>query len=340
MFSFFKKHRIVLSSFLVATFLFACLGACARSNIEKPGGQQSKDGDKRGHDTKLAKANLGCENLTVSELSEFRPGRAKDDILKAVQWRGNLYMAAEHKGQAVCAIVYELLPDDSKIKAGVWIWAIFVDGKFSRFVKQPPTLPSDSEVVGHSKSGVPISRFKRLEVGDCRYLMRGVDGKAVSVADLKKEAKSLKPMPPRKIDLGLTAAYLLMRVTSMMPAPDAPASKKDRLKNTALRNQFNAARLNIGMTPSEVNAVFKAKPLESGKVKAGSYEINGSNESFNIPSWDHFQNVLIVFRKGKAITISSIPAGNDWRRKLGEVTVDLPTPARAEGGSWTGGITD
>jgi hypothetical protein len=120
-----------------------------------------------------------------------------------------------------------------------------------------------------------------------------------------------------------------MRVLGIMPGPGAPPSEKDYLRNAELRDQFNAARLNIGMTESEVQAALKAKPLESGKVEAGDYRIYGSNESVGDISsisgtFRHFSNILVVFREGKAVAISSTPAGYDWRRKLGEATTDLP----------------
>ena len=50
------------------------------------------------------------------------------------------------------------------------------------------------------------------------------------------------------------------------------------------------ARLNVGMTESEVEAVVKAKPIESGNVEAGVYRIYGSNESFNIDPSLHFEH--------------------------------------------------
>ena len=37
-----------------------------------------------------------------------------------------------------------------------------------------------------------------------------------------------------------------------------------------LRDQFNAARLKIGMTEMEVESVLKAKPIEAGEVEAGT----------------------------------------------------------------------
>ena len=93
-------------------------------------------------------------------------------------------------------------------------------------------------------------------------------------------------------------------------------------------NQFNAARLKIGMTESETEAVLKAKPLESGKVEAGDYKIYGSNESFNINYPLRFSNILLVFTGGKLSVIRSIPSGAEWRQELGEMFSDLPKSHR------------
>ena len=150
----------------------------------------------------------------------------------------------------------------------------------------------------------------------------------MSIEDLKKEVKSTTAPPPSQVDPGLTAAYLLMRTIGLAPGPGPPPSEKDYLRNAELRDQFNAARLNIGMTEVEVEAVVKAKPLESGKVEAGLYRIYGSNESINVEFWLRAPHILVVFREGKATAISSIPGGHGWRRELGKATIDLPAPPR------------
>jgi hypothetical protein len=72
-----------------------------------------------------------------------------------------------------------------------------------------------------------------------------------------------------------------------------------------LRDQFNAARLKIGMTESDVESVLKAKPIETGDVEAGSFKIFGSTESFDIRPDLHYANVLAVFKDGKLIGVYS-----------------------------------
>ena len=260
--------------------------------------------------------------VTFTDLEKFRPGQLERTILKEIQWRGYFYMAAEHKGKTVSAIVYDVVLDSHHSNGGVLIWAIFVDDKFAKFVAPPSSLPGEKEVV-HIR-GTPLSRLKPMKMGDDRFLIRAMDGQPLNIDDLKKEAKSITP-PPEQVDPGLTAAYLLLRGVGLAPSPDAPANGQDYLRNAELRDQFNAARLKIGMSPSEVQAVLKAKPLESGEVDAGVYQIYGSNESYNIKDWLRFSNILVVYRDGKAITISGIPSGHDWRQEVGKATIDLPT---------------
>jgi hypothetical protein len=306
--------------------MFACLGGCTKPGDRNPAGKRANQGDASDLARRLAKLDSASHYLTIGDLDKFQPGRSKSGILKDVQWRGEFNMATEYKGKVVSAIIFELVPDDSRSKGGVWIWAIFVDDKFVKFVEPPPSLPGDMEVV--NVHGTPWSRVKPLTAGDNRFLVRALDGKPVLAAELTKEVKSLAAPPHRRIDPGLTVAYLLLRAMGAAPAPDAPASEQDYLKNAALRDQFNAARLDIGMTEREVGATLKAQSLESGQVGAGSYRIYGSNESFNINDWLHFSNVLVVSRDGKAIVISSVPAGYNWRQKLRKATVDLPVTPR------------
>ena len=114
--------------------------------------------------TKLSSLDSASYCLVPGDLDRFQPGRAKNDILKDVKWRGVLYMAAQHDGRVVCAIVYELLPGGAYDNGGVCVWAIFVDDKFVKFVKQPQRLPSDNE------DGTPRTTAKPLKAGDTRFL--------------------------------------------------------------------------------------------------------------------------------------------------------------------------
>ena len=167
---------------------------------------------------------------------------------------------------------------------------------------------------------------KPINVGDLGYLIRAVENEPVNVAELEKEVKS-RPKAPSQIDPGLTIAYLLIRAA--LPGSKLVASEEDYKRNTELRDQFNAARLEIGMTPSEIEAVFKAQPIESGELEEGSYRIFGSNESFSINHAIHFANILIVFKEGKAALIYSASPGDNWRGELQWAFIDLP-PARKD----------
>ena len=313
--------------FLILTLMLASLG-CAKAGDKNPGARQTRGRDKSNLSKKLSSLNSAHQGLLVADLDQFRPGRPKGDILTDVNWRGHFYMAAEHRGKTVCATIYELSPAGPNDKGGVWVWAIFVDDTFVKFVKEPATLPGDMETVDHR--GTPWSRPKAFKAGDTRFLIRAVDGNAVTSADLKKEVESLPAPREQHVDPGLAAAYLLLRAIGAAPGPDPLATEKDYLRNAELRDQFNAARLKIGMTQPEVETVLKARPLESGKVEAGPYSIYGSNESFNIDTWLHFSNILVIFREEKTIVISSISAGYDWRGRLGEATTDLPKRAAAK----------
>jgi hypothetical protein len=280
---------------------------------------------------KLASQNSTSHYLFAADLSAFRPGRTKADVLSDVKWRGSFYMAAEVDRKNVCAIIYELRSEDPKVEGGVWTWAIFTDDAFVKFVYPPPALPNDKEEVVTS-SGTRWSRAKPLKAGDDRFLVRAMKAESVTIDELKKEVKSLTTVA-QQIDPGLTAAFLVLRVLNLVPGPEAPATEADYLKNVSLRDQFNAARLNIGMTEADVESTLKAKPLEAGRVEAGYYRIYGSNEAFSYPisnagdPWHHFSNILVIYRDGKAVTIASVSAGDGWRQKLAKETIDLPRPA-------------
>ena len=58
-----------------------------------------------------------------------------------------------------------------------------------------------------------------------------------------------------------------------------------------MREQFRAVRLDIGMTEQEVEAVLKAKPIDSGELRAGTCKEYGGTEMFPIPN--HFGNVVV-----------------------------------------------
>jgi hypothetical protein len=298
----------------LAALASACLAGCAKpADKESDGGRTHPKHAIGGSGTEIELTSASYY-LGVRDIGKFRPGRSKSDVLEDVQWRGDFLMAAEWKGKSICAIAYDVIPDGPGSKGGEVVWAIFVADKFVKFVPW-----QRGEMVDVPYEGTTWSRPKPVKVGDCRWLVRAAESEPVNMAGLEKDLKA-KPAPPSHTDPGLTIAWLLLR-------PGIPAaSEKDYQRNAELRDQFNASRLEIGMTESAVESVLKAKPLESGKMGARSYQIYGSNESFNIDSDYslHFSNILVVFREGKASVIHSFPARPQWRRELGEGFTDLP----------------
>jgi hypothetical protein len=276
----------------------------------------------RGDAAVQAEINSPNYYLRVGDLEKFRPGRAKIDILRDVQWRGNFDTAATYKGKSVYTIMYLLVPDGANNgERGEWVSAIFMEGQFAKFVKPPSPQEDDLAVRYDSAYRRNMPYLKPTKVGDCKFLVRAVKINPVDISALEKQVRNM-PAAPSHTDPGLTGAFLVLE-----PALSAKWDR-ERKTNVALRDQFNASRLRIGMTEREVESAFRAKPLESGKVEvdseAHSYAIYGSNESFDILSDLHFANVVVVFRNGKVAIVRGIPAGHEWRRKLGETFIDLP----------------
>jgi hypothetical protein len=313
-----NRTRTLVSCLLVATLLACLINGCAKGAEKDSAGGRSPGVNMKELAPKLAKLDSANGFLTVADLEKFRPGRLKSDLLNDVRWRADSVTAADCEGKSITSIYYTLLADGSESNRSEGLQAMFAGDKFEKLIRW-----------------LPYTGPNPMKAGDCcGWLTQAMKSEAVSIADLKKEMKSITA-PSEHIDPGLTAVYLAMRVLRIMPGPGAPPSEKDYLRNAALRDQFNAARLNIGMTESEVEAVLKAKPLESGKVEAGDYRIYGSNESVGHISsisgaFPHFSNVLVVFRQGTAIAIESVPAGIDWRRKITEAFADLPKPTTTD----------
>jgi len=261
--------------------------------------------------------------LAATDLDKFQLGRLRTDLLEDIQWRASSARAGVCNGKPVMAIDYTLISDGPKRHVGKSLHAMFVDDRFEKFIRW---LPGERDVV--LVNGTPGPRPKRTKVGDCGWLSSAMNSDAVSVADLKDEVKMITPPPPDKIDdpifaAVVSAAYAIARLRGdLRPATDA-----DYRRNAELRDQFNAARLSIGMTEAEVAAVLKAKPLESGVVEAGRYSIYGSNETFGVSMWVYFSNILVVFREGKVVWLTTLGAGENWRERLAKTgLIDLPPP--------------
>jgi hypothetical protein len=246
-----------------------------------------------------AEVNSASSLLDPSDYNTFRPGRPKADVLNDVQWRGNFEFASEIDEQRVEAISYGLLGGPLS-ERGTSILAIFIDDKFEKFVPWP---------TGDAK----------IKIGDFGILARAVESKSVAASDLEKEAAA-RPATRTHVDPGLTALW--HRHQGKIKAARAPALKR----NVELRDQFNAARLELGMTVEDVESVIKSKPFQSGKVHAGDLRIYGTAESLDIPNDLHYSNILVLFRDNKVIGIYSggLVPGGDGLQKMRSWFVDLP----------------
>ena len=259
--------------------------------------------------------------LSADEAAGFRPGQKLEDCLRRVQWRGEFGQAGIIGQGSATAIAYQLFSDDPDGEGSEAVYAIFLDDRFVKFVRW---LPPETIVV--QREGGNFGRPKPIEVGNLDHLRRLVDGDAIDLDTLQEEVAA-RPATPSQIDPGLTLAWIILEAATPGELVRGP-SKEDYKRNDELRDQFNAARLKIGMSPAEVREVFKNEPLEKGDVKAGHYEIFGSNESLSdIKSWHRFSNVLVLYSDGKATAIYAVGAGDGWRSVVGDWFSDLP-PAK------------
>ncbi len=303
-----------------ALFILIHIGGCAESDNAHVR-ENNTHASNKSLNTPMNSAHffLGPRDIDI-----FRPGRSKTDILKDVQWRGDFGMSCKYEGNTIEGISYQFVleqPSEHTDVGGEWLHAIFVDDKFVKFVRPPEPRAEDMEQIPYQDT--TWSRPKPIKVGDLSRFVREFKGEPVDLVALARKIKT-KPEAPSQIDPGLTIAYVLLRET-VLRGTKVVATEEDFIKNAKLRDQFNASRLEIGMTEPEIEAVFKAKPLESGKVKGTthSYKIYGSSEWFSIDPALHFSNVLVLFRNGKATQIRRVAAGEGWREKLKESFVDL-----------------
>jgi len=221
-------------------------------------------------------------------------------VLNDIQWRGKFEFATTIDGRNVAAISYGLFGGPMS-RSGTSVLAIFVDGKFEKFVRWPR---------GDAK----------IKIGDFGILNRALASEPVTIAEMETEVREQSAATPRHIDPGLTVVFLRNR--KGIEAAIAPALKK----NACLRDQFNAARLHIGMPGSEVESVFKAKPIESGEVEAGTFKLYGSTEPLWITPDLDYSNVLVLLKDEKVIGIYSggLVPGGDGVQKMRQWFVDLP----------------
>jgi hypothetical protein len=314
------KKRLMLSHSLIMALVWLVSLGCVKPSDEIPRGGHLDRGEKAPPIQNSPRSANGL--LYGGDIHKFQPGRSIDTVLKDVQWRGDFQAATTYKGKSVCSVMYMLLPDGATNNdRGEWVLAVFVDDKFTKFVTPPPPLPDDLKKRYDRMYERDMPYCKPIKVGDCKFLIRALESGPVNIVDLHKKLNS-EPAAPSHVDPGLTAVFLAFK-----PALSVRWDRESK-KNAALRDQFNASRLRIGMTGREVESVLRTEPLESGKVEARSYRIYGSNESFDIALPLHFTNVLVVFDKGKVSVVHSVAAGFEWRQRLAQRFIDLPAPPR------------
>ncbi len=259
--------------------------------------------------------------LGRSDYEEFRAGRSKIQILSSVQWRGNFEMGCRDNSNKIYGISFEFFSNRPTEAWGEPAWAIFVNEKFVKFVRWPKRKMKDVRVP--YKGGITVvSVPEPIQLGNFERLTLAADNKPVTIADLVQDVKA-RGETPREIDPGLTIMFLLMQASGVKLEP----SERDLKINASLRDQFNASRLDIGMTEVQVTATFHAKPICSGKWHAGSFAVYGSLKSVDLIAPLHYSNVLVLYEDGKVSGIYSgetIPGGKDSLRKLRETFVDFP----------------
>ncbi|HEX4412717.1 MAG TPA: hypothetical protein VH107_03755, partial [Lacipirellulaceae bacterium] len=206
------------------------------------------------------KSDSAGDFLTPDDLDKFRPGRSKDDILADLRWRAGYLVAAECNGKSVTAIYYEVYVNPGAVYANPeshkseGIYALFVDEKFEKFIRW-----FHWDHAGQAKID-----------DNCDWLAEATKREGPQIDELKKAVADSKA-PPEHIDPGLTGAFVSLRAVGLVLGPPPADEDPEKLqKNAALCDQFNAARLKIGMTAAEVQAVLKAEPLETGKIEGGS----------------------------------------------------------------------
>jgi hypothetical protein len=297
-------NRFVLN--LCAAFLVV-LVSVAGANENNADSKTGSDGKVEEADELNAELTSAHDLLSDREFEKFQPGQPKDELLKKFQWRGNLVEAATHDGKAISLITYRLFTDAPDGVSGESVLAVFVNGKFEKFVSWPDG---------------PTPQFA---VGEFPLVVHALKSKPISLSDLKKLSNARGSQP----DPGLTVTWLLFgRAVIAANERRIKSMKEEYLRNAKLRDQYNASRLEIGMNEQEVENVLQAKPIESGAVKGGMFKIYGSTESVGeIGPHLHYSNVLILFEDGKVKGIYSdglVPGGKQGLQTMRMWFSNLP----------------
>jgi hypothetical protein len=241
--------------------------------------------------------------ITFGDFEKFKKGTSLSEIMDAMSWRGHFRSTLRYNESTITTIYFNLLADGQKpAECDTTLVAVFVGDKFEKFV----------EWIGEEP----------LRVDDCSWEKKVIAADAVTLDQLKSK-KKIQPNNTKQVDVGLTITWLIL--SKAIPS----ATQKDYEANSELRDQFNGARIKLGMSQEEVKKIFKASPIESGKLGSDEYAIYGSDKRFIIAdAWIHFSNILVIYRDGKAEVVRSAPNGDNWREELSRVTIDLPLPAK------------
>jgi hypothetical protein len=250
--------------------------------------------------------------LSMVDVARFRAGRSKSDILHDLHWRVGSVHGAEVKGRRFMVVDYSLVADVQDVQRGKRVHAVFVDGRFERLVA--------------SQSAVTGNPLKMSEYA--AWLDRLINTEGFKVGHLRKTTGP-GTAPQDAVEIGLTIAWLLRQPMTK----NHNASEEEYRWNAALRDQFNAARLDLGMSQQEVEDTLKVRPkivkgvreygpLASGKLEAGDCKVYGSTVSFPISREFHYSHVVVIFRQGKAVSIFSFPADTLGRDEAPDGIID------------------
>jgi hypothetical protein len=305
----FRMHQCIALVMLLSAF--TAFSGCSERGAQEAGREvREAQVEPASTEERMATRATAGELLGLKDLTDFERGKAMTDILKEVEWRGNLQMATEYKGKGLASIGYAVATEPIGEGAiGDAFWAIFVDDKFEKFVSWP------------SWSNNPT-----FKLGDFSLLIEASESEPLKISELK-DSLNVDSESPRQVDPGLTAAWLRLR-----KGVEA-AQQRDLKRNAVLRAQFNAFRLRIGMTVAEVESVLKANPIESGRVEAGSFRIYGSTESLNVVEGLHYSNILVLVSDGRVSGIysgSMVRGGKHGLEQMRQWFVDLPRSERDE----------
>ncbi|MBI5434092.1 MAG: hypothetical protein HZA52_14765 [Planctomycetes bacterium] len=239
--------------------------------------------------------------MTVAELDCFRPGRARREIQAELGSRVGRAWLVDCGDRQLGTLGFELISvGESDRRSGFCFDALFVDDEFVRLVERPYDEPGPATV------------------DDCAWLARALERPSLGAVELEERARSLAERVEH-VDWGLTAVYVVLSPFLADRTVRSP-SADDFARNAALREQFDAARLDLGMTEAEVEATLRAAPLDRGTTIGGAFCLYGSRDRLPLDDAVRHRNVVVVYRDGRACVVESIGDVDAWLRSVAGVT--------------------